>query len=177
MSQLSVLLAALGLCMVLLPLLSAPTKRLISFLWESLDVHHLCLYLVVTLGSLMVSQAGWQHLKASRSETTLLSCFAFQSAALFLHWIANRTCKNILLVMLMAAKCNIWAGTGQHCGERMEQWKPLPRPSILLRLLIDRTSHGPILHRRLPGKVPLFLWETQDMRSSVNKSDQLNNFP
>lgn len=54
--------------------------------------------------------------------------------------------------------------------------KMLPCPGVLLRLLIDRTSHCAILHRCLPGKVPLFLWATVDMKSLVNKEAQQDTF-
>lgn len=69
--------------------------------------------------------------------------------------LTQAECQNILLKLFIdsESKCKI-------CGGQHRQWKLLPCPCIFLGLLIDRTSYSAILHWTLPGKVPLFLWET-----------------
>lgn len=117
----------------------------------------LYLCLVVTLESLTESKAVWLQIKPSEAGQTVL-VFCTTVSCSVLQWIENRACKKILLVvMLMNAKCNICGWVGQNNRETNRQWKLLPCPGILLGLLIDRTSHSAILHRSLPGKIPLFL--------------------
>lgn len=84
------------------------------------------------------------------------------------HWawcrrgIENRTSRDVRWLVL-------W----KVCVDRCRRWELLPCPGIFLGLLIDRTSHGAILHRALPGKVPLFLWEDkawQLINTCINKA-------
>lgn len=117
----------------------------------------------VALGSLMASRAGWQrrtHSVAGR------------------HWKLSRGYRDILREMLIDGEFNICACAGHHNWETNRQWKRSPCPGILLGLLIDRTSHGAILHWSLPGKVPLFLWENtgsgQEVINKCQRYDRLS---